>query len=56
LRLKDNNIEYDAIAFNQGYWGKEMPTRIDVVYSIERNHYNGNIYKQLRVKDLKPAK
>lgn len=55
LRLKDKHSEYDAIAFNQGYWGKEMPTRIDVVYSIERNHYNGNIYKQLRVKDLKPS-
>ena len=55
LRLKDKHAEYDAIAFNQGYWGKEMPNRIDVVYSIERNHYNGNIYKQLRVKDLKPS-
>ena len=55
LRLKDKYAEYDAIAFNQGYWGKEMPTSIDVVYSIERNHYNGNIYKQLRVKDLKPS-
>jgi len=55
LRLRDKHAEYDAIAFNQGYWGKEMPTRIDVVYSIERNHYNGNIYKQLRVKDLKPS-
>ncbi len=55
MRLRDKHIEYDAIAFNQGYWGKEMPTKIDVVYSIERNHYNGNIYKQLRVKDLKPS-
>jgi single-stranded-DNA-specific exonuclease len=55
LRLRDKHVEYDAIAFNQGYWAKEMPTRIDVVYSIERNHYNGNIYKQLRVKDLKPS-
>ncbi|MBE0685404.1 MAG: single-stranded-DNA-specific exonuclease RecJ [Anaerolineaceae bacterium] len=55
LRLRDKHAEYDAIAFNQGYWGKEMPTRIDMVYSIERNHYNGNIYKQLRVKDLKPS-
>ncbi|PKO06818.1 MAG: single-stranded-DNA-specific exonuclease RecJ [Chloroflexi bacterium HGW-Chloroflexi-3] len=55
LRLRDRHAEYDAIAFNQGFWGKEMPTRIDVVYSIERNHYNGNIYKQLRVKDLKPS-
>lgn len=55
LRLGDRNAPYDAIAFNLGYWGKEMPPRIDIVYSVERNHYNGNIYKQLRVKDLKPS-
>ncbi|HSM26232.1 MAG TPA: single-stranded-DNA-specific exonuclease RecJ [Anaerolineaceae bacterium] len=56
LRLRDMYAEYDAIAFNQGYWGKEMPSKIDIVYSIERNYYNGNIYKQLHIKDLKPAK
>ena len=55
LGLRDKFVEYDAIAFNQGFWGKEMPSKIDIVYSIERNYYNGNIYKQLRIKDLKPA-
>lgn len=55
LKLRDRNIEYDAIAFNLGYWGKAMPPKIDVVYSIERNFYNGNIYKQLKVKDLKAS-
>ena len=53
--LRDNGIEYDAIAFNQGYWGKVMPPRIDLTYSIERNFYNGNIYTQLRVKDIKSS-
>ncbi len=55
LRLGDLKVPYDAIAFNLGYWGKEMPAKVDVVYCVERNHYNGNIYKQLRVKDLKPS-
>lgn len=55
LQLRDNGPVYDAIAFNLGYWGKEMPSRVDVVYSVERNHYNGNIYKQLKVKDIKPS-
>jgi len=54
MRVMDKQVEYDAIAFNLGYWAKEKIDKIDVVYSIERNHYNGNIYKQLRVKDLKP--
>lgn len=53
LQLRDNGPVYDAIAFNLGYWAKEMPSRVDVVYSVERNHYNGNIYKQLRIKDIK---
>jgi len=54
MRVMDKQVEYDAIAFNLGYWAKEKIDKIDIVYSIERNHYNGNIYKQLRVKDLKP--
>lgn len=55
LQLRDNGPLYDAIAFNLGYWGKEMPDRIDIVYSVERNHFNGNVYKQLKVKDIKPS-
>jgi len=55
LWLKDRDKTYDGIAFNLGYWGKAMPPKIDIVYSVERNHYNGNIYKQLRIKDLKPS-
>jgi single-stranded-DNA-specific exonuclease len=56
LILKDKGAEYSAIAFNQGHWGKYKLEKIDVVYSVERNHFNGNIYKQLRVIDLQPSK
>lgn len=55
LWLKDKDKTYDGIAFNLGYWGKVLPPKIDIVYSVERNHYNGNIYKQLRIKDIKPS-
>lgn len=55
LWLKDKDKTYDGIAFNLGYWGKVLPPVIDIVYSVERNYYNGNIYKQLRIKDLKPS-
>lgn len=55
LWLKDGKVTYDGIAFHQGYWGKALPKTIDIVYAVERNHFNGKIYKQLRIKDLKPS-
>ncbi len=53
LSLKDGSIIYDAIAFNQGHWEKVMPNAIDVLYSIERNFFNGNIFTQLNIRDIK---
>lgn len=55
LKIRDADKNYDAIAFNQGDWIKDLPKLIDIVYSIERNHYNGNIYKQLKIKDIKAS-
>lgn len=58
LTLKDdlNSYEtYDGIAFNQGYWLKNIPGKIDIIYQIERNFYNGNVYTQLNIKDIKAS-
>ncbi len=55
LSLKDGNVFYDAIAFNQGHWAKVLPPKIDIAYSIERNFYNGNIYMQLNIRDIKKS-
>jgi len=56
LTLKDGLTIYDGIAFNQGYWAKELPNYIDILYQIERNIFNGNIYTQLNIKDIKTSK
>ncbi|MHB8135886.1 MAG: single-stranded-DNA-specific exonuclease RecJ [Anaerolineaceae bacterium] len=55
LTLKDGSTIFDGIAFNQGYWSKELPGFIDILYQIERNIFNGNIYTQLNIKDIKAS-
>jgi len=55
LTLTDGNITFDAIAFRQGHWYKQMPGNIDVIYTFEVNEFNGRRTLQLNIKDLKPA-
>jgi single-stranded-DNA-specific exonuclease len=55
LSLRDGDVFYDAIAFNQGHWAKVLPDKIDMAYSIERNFYNGNIFMQLNIRDIKKS-
>lgn len=55
LTLSDGYSIYDAIAFRQGHWAEHMPERLDLLYTFERNFYNGRESLQLNVRDLKPA-
>jgi single-stranded-DNA-specific exonuclease len=55
LSVTDGWITYDAIAFRQGHWKEQMPERVDLVYTFERNEFNGRVSLQLNVKDLRPA-
>jgi single-stranded-DNA-specific exonuclease len=56
LTLKGNQSSvYDAIAFHQGHWSKVLPKNIDIIYTIERNFFNGNIYTQLNIRDIKSS-
>jgi single-stranded-DNA-specific exonuclease len=55
LAVSDGQVTYDAIAFRMGAWASELPARVDLLYSFERNSYNGFESLQLNVKDLKPA-
>ncbi len=56
LIVSDGWITYDAIAFNQGHWHEEMPLFIDLMYSFEKNEFNGKETLQLKVKDIKPSR
>lgn len=56
LRLQDRNspgIVMNAIAFNFGFLSDSLPLTIDVLGSLEMNHFNGQSSLQIRIKDIK---
>lgn len=56
IKVKKNDRVLDAIGFGLGDWVKPLSMKnikIDLVYMIERNTWNGNSKLQLRIKDLK---
>ncbi len=55
LKLSDGRFIFDAIAFKQGDRSAEVTSRIDVVYTLGLNHYNGQATLQLTVRDFKPT-
>jgi single-stranded-DNA-specific exonuclease len=56
LSLEDEKrITHEAIGFRLGYWIKDLPPRIDILFTYEVNEYNGRTSYQLNLKDLKPA-
>ena len=56
LTLEDGpGLLYDAIGFRMGGMAKSLPPRVDAMYTLEINEYNGRTSLQLNLKDLKPA-
>jgi single-stranded-DNA-specific exonuclease len=56
LSLQDEkSLIHDAIGFRLGYWLKDMPPRVDILFTYEINEYNGRVGYQLNLRDLKPA-
>lgn len=55
LVVADEEVAYPAIAFRQGHWSRQMPGRIDLMYQITIDRYNGQPSVQLKVLDLRPA-
>lgn len=55
LTLEDGPaLTYDAIGFRMGGMAKSLPPRIDVMYTLEANEWNGRTNLQLNLKDVKP--
>jgi single-stranded-DNA-specific exonuclease len=48
-------LAMDAIGFRLGHLQKNLPSRVDAIYSFESNEYNGRTSLQLNLKDIKPA-
>ncbi|MFO7623871.1 MAG: single-stranded-DNA-specific exonuclease RecJ [Anaerolineales bacterium] len=55
LTVTNGHVTFDAIAFRQGGWFSHLPERVDLLYTFEKNEYNGWITLQLNVRDIKPA-
>jgi single-stranded-DNA-specific exonuclease len=56
LTLRDGRgVAWDAIFFRQGELFSQVPTRIDVAYTLEVNEWNHRRRLQLNVQDLKTA-
>ncbi|HLB50518.1 MAG TPA: single-stranded-DNA-specific exonuclease RecJ [Anaerolineales bacterium] len=55
LYLSDGTRTVEAIAFKQAHWLKDMPKRMDVVYSIEINEWQGEQRLQMNVKDMRKS-
>jgi len=56
LTLEDGPaLKYDAIGFRMGDMAKSLPPRVDVMYTLEANEYNGRVSLQLNLKDVKEA-
>lgn len=45
----------EGIGFGLGHWSKSMPRRIDAVYQLEVNEWQGRRNLQLRLLDIRPA-
>jgi single-stranded-DNA-specific exonuclease len=51
----EHGATYDSIGFRMGHFKPDLPPRVDVLYRLEANEYNGRTTLQLNLKDLKPA-
>ncbi len=46
---------FDAIGFRMGNMQSSLTQRVDILYQLELNEYNGRKSLQLNLKDIKPA-
>jgi single-stranded-DNA-specific exonuclease len=55
LAVSDGRVTFDAIGFRLGEWARQMPPRVDLLFTFETNEFNGQTRLQLNLKDLKPS-
>ena len=51
----ERGMYFDAIGFRLGPLQKSLPARVDVMYTLEANEWNGRTSLQLNLKDVKAA-
>jgi hypothetical protein len=56
LVLEDEKFyTHDCIGFRLGEWAKNMPPRVDILFTYEVNEFNGRMGYQLNLKDMKAS-
>ncbi len=55
LTLSDGEMVWDGIAFRQGETAPCLGDRVDLVYHLEVNEWNGSRRLQLNVQDVRPS-
>jgi single-stranded-DNA-specific exonuclease len=55
MTLTDGRVTFDAIGFRLGHLQKDMPKKVDVMYTLEVNEFNGRTSLQLNLKDVRPC-
>jgi single-stranded-DNA-specific exonuclease len=55
VELGDGWRKFQGIAFRQGAWSAAMPERVDLVYQLNSNEWNGNRNLELMIQDIRPA-
>ncbi len=53
MKLNSNGTTFDAIKFRNGNATLKTGSILDVAYTVDENHYGGNVYYQLQLKDFK---
>ncbi|MCC6259296.1 MAG: single-stranded-DNA-specific exonuclease RecJ, partial [Anaerolineales bacterium] len=51
----ESQYAHDCIGFKLGEWAKQMPKRVDILFTYETNEFNGRVNYQLNLKDLKAS-
>ena len=55
LKLKQGNVTWQAVDFESRRKPEEVPSSIDIVYSLEKRHWNGEEVLSLNIIDFAPA-
>ncbi|MFO7772475.1 MAG: single-stranded-DNA-specific exonuclease RecJ [Dehalococcoidia bacterium] len=55
LKLKQGNVIWQAVDFVSQRTGKEIPSCIDIVYSLEKSRWNGEEVLGLNLRDFVPS-
>jgi len=49
---KDDRLVFDAIGFRMGGLADDLPQWADLIYTFEKNNFNGRESLQLNVRDI----